>query len=457
MSVKWSYRTLCLSYVLSFFAICISVQSLLSQATIPTLSLPDYESLQMADVYGQAYFSQSLASWSAQVEHYKGILRANWEAAADNAIFTYVDSITISDSFNDVDAYKDYVARELSSQKLEAMGTWEDQANLDFLENYNEFVSRLQTGRLNESYLSRLISQSELNSQNALAQDQNVLLNSINNARSQWEQMMSEQYYQGQYEFMTAKNEIEGKYQDVLSQLDAQEAIFNDNLQEINKYKKVVEGAISSMLTDFEGQLAEACTRSQDCAYRTANNGGLNNAGEKLQEFINKIRAKLNAPVTTTEFYLTDLSDALNTFLKGESSLADSNFIRHRNLTYTYQNTLDASSKTTSAYTFDIGSMIAEVNSGSFEFWRDKLGHVRWYSDNNYGTPQGGFSTELISYIFGRNETGIREFLNRTLRPQGREVEGNVYYNVYARDLGMANKIDPFTWTGIRHNDIDCD
>ncbi|MCW7464071.1 hypothetical protein, partial [Leptospira limi] len=82
--------------------------------------------------------------------------RASWEDQVDEAIFEYVNSITTSDAINDVNAYKDYVFKELESQKAVALTSWEDTANLDLVSNREVFLSRLTSSQLDESYINRM-------------------------------------------------------------------------------------------------------------------------------------------------------------------------------------------------------------------------------------------------------------------------------------------------------------
>jgi hypothetical protein len=439
-----------------------SLHSLFSQATIPTLQLTEYDSNLMSEIYGQTYFMNSVSAWEETVKYYQGLIRAAWESSADQAIYDYVDSITMSDAYNTVAAYKDYVSRELFSQKEEALITWEDRANLDLLSNRNEFVARLNTDRVNEVYLDRLY-QGFLVAN--LANEAPITLqNQIEAARSNWENTYEQSYIQGNYEFTNAFTQINQSYTDVLASLDTTEQAFKDNLLAIDKYKKEVKGAIAGMLTGFETDLAKSCNPALGCAYRKADQS-YNDSGELLSSLITRIRARLDAPVVEATFALTDLAVEMNQFLKTQRDVAQANFDRDNNLVFTYQTTLNGASIDKPVTSTDLGALRDTVRNGTYTSWYLSSGDNQWHPSTDFNNnPFQNVGPETIDNAV----TSVKERLLRAMhegknndiiailneqQASGRSIRaedaGALYYNIYTQDSGFRNKFDPFYWTGV--------
>jgi hypothetical protein len=137
-----------------------------------------------------------------------------------------------------VNAYKDYVRRNLNSQKLEALVTWEDRANLDLLQNRNEFVAKLNTNRIDSVYLSRLgmdsIQPFNTDTQSAILREQ------LTAQANLW----SQAYQQG--------------YQNGLTD-------FSHSVQVIDNYKTVVKQAIAGMMSSYQIELGKNYTMSEGC------------------------------------------------------------------------------------------------------------------------------------------------------------------------------------------------
>jgi hypothetical protein len=443
----------------SILVLVFALHSLFSQATIPQLNLSNYDENMMSEVYGQSYFMNSLSAWTEQVEYYQGLIRASWEAAADQAIYDYVDTITMSDAYNTVAAYKDYVTRELFSQKEEALVTWEDRANLDLLSNRNEFVARLNTNRVNEVYLDRLYQGFQV--ANLANQAPITLQNQIEDARSNWENTYEQSYMQGNYDFANAFSQINQSYTDVLASLDTTEQAFQANLRAIDKYKKEVKGAIAGMLTGFEIDLAKSCNPTLGCAYRKADQS-YNEAGELLSNLITKIRARLDAPVVEATFALTDLAVEMNTFLKTQRDVAQGNFDRDNNLVYTYQTTLNGASNHMQLGNTNFDDLRREVERGGFDLWANRSKNFEWrYSNHTDPTKyfdnveNEGKAREILDAIERNQRASLISLINNSLSP-GRRVDesSEIASNIYTKDSDQWKNHWDRIWafTGVEKN-----
>jgi len=442
-----------------FLFFLFSLHSLFSQATIPTLQLTEYDSNLMSEIYGQTYFMNSVSAWEETVKYYQGLIRAAWESSADQAIYDYVDSITMSDTYNDVAAYKEYVETALRSQQEAAMNTWEEQANLDLLSNKNEYLARLMTGRVDEIYLDRLAVQSGMATQ-------------IQSARTSWENSISDQYFQGINEFSAGANQIQNNYEQTLAALDASDAVFQNNLQQIDLYKKNVETAISSMLTGFQTDLDTACNSSIDCAYRYANQGSLNDAGQLLQKYITDIKAELNKPATETTFSLMNLSKQINTFLSDQRVFANGKSNTYDKLTYTFQTGITP--KIIEEQSLQNVSLLDQKTNDvrylNFDYWSLLNGETQWSTlpDREFTLETiGGYSrngtADIVNAIlnkgtFPTEQASIKHLIQSKLG-SGQTIQGDVMFNLLTKDKSLGNKHiagDRLAWVSVSKGAFDC-
>ncbi len=442
-----------------FLFFLFTLHSLFSQATIPTLQLTEYDSNLMSEIYGQTYFMNSVSAWEETVKYYQGLIRAAWESSADQAIYDYVDSITMSDTYNDVAAYKEYVETALRSQQEAAMNTWEEQANLDLLSNKNEYLARLMTGRVDEIYLDRLTVQSGMATQ-------------IQSARTSWENSISDQYFQGINEFSAGANQIQNNYEQTLAALDASDAVFQNNLQQIDLYKKNVETAISSMLTGFQTDLDTACNSSIDCAYRYANQGSLNDAGKLLQKYITDIKAELNKPATETTFSLTNLSKQINTFLSDQRVFANGKSNTYDKLTYTFQTGITP--KIIEEQSLQNVSLLDQKTNDvrylNFDYWSLLNGETQWstlpdreFTLETIGTYSRNGTADIVNAIlnkgtFPTEQASIKHLIQSKLG-SGLTIQGDVMFNLLTKDKSLGNKHiagDLLAWVSVSKGAFDC-
>ncbi|BDA78244.1 hypothetical protein LPTSP3_g11740 [Leptospira kobayashii] len=389
---------------LSLFAFLFSLLfagSIASQEVIPQLQMEAYNSNLMNQVYGQSYFLNSLSAWTDQVTYYKGVLRAYWEAAADDAIYNYVDSITTSDAFNSVDAYKDYVFKELDSQKIAALNIWENQANLQLLENRNEFVLKLNTDRVDQSYLSRLGIQGTFNQPQDPNASTQELQRQIASAANNWNTNFNQSYQAGLNDFANSLNTIQNKYDSFLQSMNDSEATFTDNLSAIDSYKTVVKDAIRGMVGQFQGMIDQPCNQATSCLYRDGNNGGLNTAGQTLNDLVARLNTVLNNQNLDSSNVLTTISSEINSFLSNQTNAARLTQIDYSNQVTTTQTSLNPPS------TYGLGnvsSLITAVNNGTLSFYDLQSSQTsQWRVDTS-----GIFSGIVDPFI----ETMIRSITN---------------------------------------------
>jgi len=439
------------------------IQSIFSQATVLNLNISQYDPNLMSEVYGHSYFLNSLTTWSEQITYYQGLIRGAWEASVDDAIYDYVDSITSSDAINDVAAYKDYVERSLFSQKEDALNVWEQNANLDLLQNKSEFIARLNTGRVNEVYFDRLIVQSSLlgNVTNETV-NQAALQNQMLEARSEWESVYSDRYVQGNYDFTQAADQIERNYAEVINSLDGSDTNFQSQLTEIDKYKKEVKRAIKDMIDGFQVELNAACSVADGCAYRD-NNGVINTAGATLQALVNAIRTEVDSTTISPSFSISTLATNLNTYLTSQRLTANSNYTSYQSQIYQVYNKFN---DRTSIAPSSLLNMIGTINHAGYEHWKNISSEFAWglaadFNNNPFNYSLGvGDHIELLHYMHTGNQAGIQALLQRYLSSdQSIRTGTNVYYNIYTRDTAFANKHavgDNLGWTGIAKGGSEC-
>ncbi|TGK94984.1 TIGR04388 family protein, partial [Leptospira bourretii] len=326
--------------ILSVFCMLLSTpHTLSSQELIPDLQTAEYDHQFMNQFYGQVYFQNNLTSWTNYVQNYVGTARAAWEASVDTAINSYVDNITTSDNFNSVDAYKDYVLKEMQSQKSQALLNWEDEANRHFLENQSEFVSKLNTNYVDSSYLSRIGQQSLYNQYlNNLAVTQN-LQNQVAVAATSWQNTYNQNYQQGLNDFASSITNITEQYESIKNSIAQNHSIFQQNLDVINQYKTTVVNSIKGMLDSFQTDLdtGVSCNLDGGCTYHEKG-GALNTAGELLKDFLSQMRPKVESAALDPSLFFSEISSSFSTFLQSQKDLANSKYEFHESNILTYQN-----------------------------------------------------------------------------------------------------------------------
>ncbi|BDA79608.1 hypothetical protein LPTSP3_g25380 [Leptospira kobayashii] len=399
---------LCLfSFVFSLFF----TGTIISQEVIPQLQLEEYNANLMNQVYGQSYFLGNTATWTDQVNYYKGVLRAYWEAAADNAIYDYVSNITTNDSFNSVDAYKDYVQRELDSQKIAAMNEWENEANLHMLENRNEFVARLNSNRVDQSYLSRLGMQATFSGPQDPNFQASQLQQQIVSAANSWNANFNQTYQSGLNDFAGSLETIQNKYDSFIQSMNDSEATFSDNLSAIDSYKSIVKDAIRGIVGQFQGMLDQPCNQSSSCLYRDANNGQLNAAGQTMNGLVVRLNAVLANASLDTSNVLTTISTEINNFLADQTNSAHLTQVDYSKQITTTQNSIHSTSKYGLG---DLSSYVQAVNAG-------------WYSFGNVsGSQQSIWRRDSSGAFSGIVDSQIKEMILAIVNGDTNGIKGMV-------------------------------
>ncbi|WP_411824002.1 TIGR04388 family protein [Leptospira sp. 'Mane'] len=417
-----------------------------SQEVIPQLQLQQYDSNVMNQVYGQSYFLNSLNGWTDQVSYYKGLLRASWEAAADNAIYNYVSSITTSDAYNDVNAYKDYVQKELDSQKLVAMNSWEDKANLDFLTNKNQFVARLTTNQFDQAYIERTGVQQQY--QQVLNENARVnqLQNNIVNAANNWNANFNQSYQTGLNDFANTLGNIQDQYSDFLTNLNNSEATFQNNLSAIDSYKSVVKNAVKGVVGQFQGMLDETCSMD-GCLYKYAN-GQFNDAGNTLNSLVGRLNTVLNSSTLDASDVLTTISAEIRTFLSVQSNSAYLTAIDYSKKVDTIQMGLNPSPYGTvdnSAYFTGIATGALSYSTAMHQsVWNGGLGPG---SDLFVNVANADVRAVAEAIVFNGGDSALKSLLEGRLG-NGRTVS-IIASNIYTDWANGAHKNDPFAWIDV--------
>ncbi|TGN10201.1 TIGR04388 family protein [Leptospira ilyithenensis] len=365
------------SFVFSLFF----AGAVFSQATIPQLQMDPYNSNVMNQVYAQSYFLNSTQAWMDQVLRQKGLFRAQWEAEADRTIYDYVSGINTSDAYNDLNAHKDSALKQLISQKMEALHTWESRANLDFLRNRDEFLTKIETNVYNKAYLDRLGAQTQ--SMQLLLGNQRIeeLQSNISSAASNWNANFNQSYQSGLNDFANTLGNIEDEYGNFLTSLDNSEATFQDNLTTIDSYKTVVKNAIKGIVGEFQTMLDKPCNQANPCLYRQANNGGLNGAGQTMSALVTSLNEVLNDNSLNPTNILTTISALINNFLSSQTNSAYLTYTDYSNQISTVQTTWPPANP----YGVGYGQQyINDINNGVFTFDHtsaDQRSH--WSRDTN--------------------------------------------------------------------------
>ncbi|TGL23041.1 TIGR04388 family protein [Leptospira yanagawae] len=419
--------------------------SLRSQVLVPDLEVPGYETNFMREVYGRSYFLGSLSSWNEQVLYYQDMLRASWEDRVDEAIFEYVNSITTSDAINDVNAYKDYVFKELESQKAVALTSWEETANLDLLSNREEFLSRLTSSQLDESYITRM-GMTQYYNQLKSYQEAQRLQSEIQAAANSWSQNFNQNFQQGINDFTTAFGNIESNYQNLLNSIDANDQAFQTNLNAINEYKSFVKDSIRSVITSFEEELGKSCSERYGCVYRDANNE-LNQAGQKLQSLVNLIKPKLNDNALNPTMELTLFSQQMRDFLADQQIGADTEFNKYNPWVTSLQTNPFVQyvlSDSYSGYQYSSGTkanLESYVRNGGYDYWSSVTGRPSWWTgegDNDFGLLD---LVNALQVDYNNGDSGYTQLSNvlRGLLGPGKELTQIHLANAFARDIEQRN------------------
>ncbi|BDA78461.1 hypothetical protein LPTSP3_g13910 [Leptospira kobayashii] len=435
------------SFVFSLFF----AGAVFSQEVVPQLQMDEYNANLMNQVYGQSYFLNSLNSWTDQVTYYKGLLRASWESAADNAIYNYVSSITTSDTYNTVDAYKDYVQKELDSQKMVALNSWDDKANLDFLANKNQFVARLTTNQFDQAYIERVGGQQQY--QQVLTENQRVnqLQNNIANAANNWNVNFNQSYQSGLNDFANTLGNIQDQYNSFLTNLDESEATFQNNLTAIDSYKTVVKNAISGIVSQFQGMLDQSCNQASPCLYRQANNGGLNAAGQTMTALVTSLNTVLNDTSLNPTNILTTISAQINNFLSSQTNSAYLTYADYTTRIDTFQNTWPPTA-------YGIGAdwnYIIQVNNGSRSFNNVPANQRAVWEKDTAGLFSGvGDSTfkGILNAIHSGNNGALAGYITANLQ-SGQSLTNILATNIYT-DWNNAKNSDGFAWTGTKNTQM---
>jgi putative large structural protein len=312
----------------------------------------------MDQVYGQAYFLNSGDVWASEIEYYLGQVKAQWEGSAMTAIYNYVSSITTFDEYNDVNAYKDYAEKALLSQYEEIEHNWELKATIHYLSSRDEFINRINTNIVNESYLERINAQNivkdQLNRTNGNTQQ---LTQGIASAAENWNQNFNQSYQQGLNNFADTLSSIQDEYNTLISQIDASEQTFQNNLDSINQYKNVVKTAVQGIVGQFEADLIKPCN-SQPCLYKNAD-GSFTSAGTVLQALVNQLKVIVNDTSIQPDTILSQISTSINTFLNDQTNQAAWNRDDWAAQINTVQNVYPPTNK------YGVSSIAGAINSGN--------------------------------------------------------------------------------------------
>ncbi len=259
--------------------------SLLAQTPVPSLTPQGFDEAEYAALYNSAAGAGSVSEWQALID--QGLATSPpWEATLDTEIAGHVGAVTDSDAYNNTAAYQDYLAAQLELQKGADVAQWN--AGLSAQEEYQRQV-----------YLAALMS----NYSDEMEQEANAA-----GSNASWQDQFDYDYYQGLREFETALSAVDQEYATTISELDQQDAIFQQRLAEIQQYEDTVRSNITAQVTNLTNFLS-----SSGMFYDGG--GNLNAAGLQLQTLLDDVNDGLNNGTA-----LSTISDQIATYMEARET-----------------------------------------------------------------------------------------------------------------------------------------
>ncbi|EQA37251.1 large structural domain protein [Leptospira inadai serovar Lyme str. 10] len=298
--------------------------------TPPQLNAPAFNPNSLQTMYSSAGHLQDEAAWSNYVLNNVQYYKTNWENTVDQAILSYVSSVTTSDGFTTVQEYQDYLYKALQSQEQTSLNTWVAAADVQIYAERDAFLQSL----LGANY--QVTAQDQANFQNQLNQTLNSKTNTptqssqvMGYVQSEWQKTYDTNLQDGISQYTKSLQDMQNNYQALVNQLNQTDAQFQANLQQINSYKQLVIKGIQTEVNSVQSYLnSEDLFWNHDPTDPTKKTT-LTADGQTLQTFLNQIQTDINQNLP-----LSTIAGDLSSFLKSEQQMATNNVTYYTNLEY---------------------------------------------------------------------------------------------------------------------------
>ncbi|EQA47330.1 putative large structural protein [Leptospira broomii serovar Hurstbridge str. 5399] len=320
-------RTVVIS--IAIFGLLTDSDRLFPQAvTPPNLNAPQFDPNQMATIYSSAASRFSnVADYDNYVLNELQYYKTTYEAALDQEITAFVNSVQTQDSFNSVQDYKNYLQDALKSQEDQALTAFTVAADIQAYAQQDSFLKSIFGADYVQTEQDKAGFTTQLNTALASNVDLSkpVGTQSISEIQTQWNQTYNTNLQNGLAQYEYGLQNMTSNYQALLSQINQTDANYQANLTQINQYKQNIVGQVQSLVSNVQNYLNNENLFWTDPATKTT----LTVDGQSLQTFLNQIQTDItqNQPLTTI------VSD-LNAFLQTESSIGTTNAASYSALAY---------------------------------------------------------------------------------------------------------------------------
>jgi putative large structural protein len=285
--------------------------------TPPNLSAPGYDRQDVQPHFDRANRSRDRYEWDSIMTGARSEVRLAWEQTVDAQIEAERQAILQSDAIHDADDYRSYIVSELEIQKERAFLQW--QAALDAEIEAERRAFLIEQDAENQQTVSgdmglwrgigsnAAVSSGNWNTElsaSAERERQRELRHGQQDAEKQWRRELEQALRKAQWDYQAGYGELEDRYLEIQDQLDAREAEFDNNLQELRQLEQQVRTAIANQVTALRNELStnsfyhqETCIQS-NC---TTDANQLSPAGQELADLLTQLETGLanNAPIST--------------------------------------------------------------------------------------------------------------------------------------------------------------
>lgn len=428
--------------LLVLFIVLLSFGSILAEPDFYDLQMPEYNSEHHVPMYRDRYYLHSFDQWNSSVVDYMTQMKTSWEAKADETIWSILNSIQSSDYFIDKEGYIDETFRSLETQKIRMMVEWELNANIDYYENQNIFIEKLNTGRLDQLFLDRIYDTQYFKSlsehERGMYLEQQRFVDSVKH----WENELNLVETKGLNDFSKAFTDLQSEYESYLNQIESTDTQFIENLGAINEYKNQVKQGIHSLIGYFQENLAEECMFASGCQYR-AGNQNLNEAGILMSSFIKRISEQLTDTSIHPNFLLTEITKEIGAFLSEQQIKAKQESVFYSHQIYTYQNGLNVN-LSNSVSTFDVEQAINGILHGNIDSVSSDQIYGNWEGPKEdahlFNHVQDSYLQSVFRAIYKGDDSLLKSEIQSRLG-NNRQVKEILYSNLYTHHQDYLNNL----------------
>ncbi|TGM80002.1 TIGR04388 family protein [Leptospira bouyouniensis] len=438
-------------FIFKVLILCLFSKALSSQSILDTWVIPEYQTSDYAEMYGNVYFSHSLSEWDYRVEDVLSNSIVAWQEEANRRIEEILIQEQGEDFFISNDGYLDERRRSLFSEVTVFYTEWERDLLDDYFVNRASFLEKLESGKIDILYFERLgkesIYESYTKEEISLHENREKILRDAEEWQYNWDKSRQE----GLDSFANSLERLEQDYLLYLNSLQETENQFNINLQAINDYKDTVHFALSNMIDQMKTGLDTSCEVMSGCQYRN-HDGNLNEAGKIFSKLIHDISEELVSSKDNPDLMLTQIAFKINDFLKQESNKAFSEYNYYHDRILTYQTGFDLNLNNTKS-NFNLAAADWLLRNQNYHQLSSSVKFENWgYNPGEVGSFSGISDPELQSIfhsIHHSNYSRLTDLLNAKLG-EDRRVESilgaNLYTDAYhfINNLSIAGLYVPF-------------